>query len=222
MPDHAAHAGYQAERLSIDLLYLRVEVGQQQPGQLKAALIHHEPAHCRRRGTRRSSEYGRAASVPAATAPNRQSRPAAIGPAGIPALSRRRTGHRLPDRIPSAARRTVPPWDQTVETSRSHCSRNPDFADPVLMIIRNCSRICGSDTACRFRTIMSNHTPLVSGALVIEQRGLAGFPNDHEQSKVQPWLAQAARPGRASGSAGTAASFLRTMRRANALVTVVA
>ena len=49
MPDHAAHAGYQAERLSIDLLYLRVEVGQQQPGQLKAALIHHEPAHRRRR-----------------------------------------------------------------------------------------------------------------------------------------------------------------------------
>jgi hypothetical protein len=49
MLDHAAHAGYQAERLSIDLLYLRVEVGQQQPGQLKAALIHHKPTHCRRR-----------------------------------------------------------------------------------------------------------------------------------------------------------------------------
>jgi signal transduction histidine kinase len=43
---------------------------------------------------------------------------------------------------------------------------------------------------------MSNHTPLASGVLVIEQRGLAGFPDDHEQSKVQPWLAQTARPGR--------------------------
>jgi hypothetical protein len=40
-------------------------------------------------------------------------------------------------------------------------------------------------------TIMSNHTPLASGVLVIEQRGLAGFPDDHEQSKVQPRLAQA-------------------------------
>jgi hypothetical protein len=39
---------------------------------------------------------------------------------------------------------------------------------------------------------MSNHTPLASGVLVIEQRGgLAGFPDDHEQSKVQPRLAQA-------------------------------
>jgi hypothetical protein len=38
----------------------------------------------------------------------------------------------------------------------------------------------------------SNHTPLASGVLVIEQRGgLAGFPDDHEQSKVQPRLAQA-------------------------------
>jgi len=45
MPDPAAEAGHEAERLNIDLLHLRVEVGQQQPGQLQVALIHYEPAH---------------------------------------------------------------------------------------------------------------------------------------------------------------------------------
>ena len=33
---------------------------------------------------------------------------------------------------------------QAQEELRSHCSRNPDFAHPVLMIIRNCSLILGT------------------------------------------------------------------------------
>ena len=48
MPDPATDPGRQPERLGVDLLHLRVEVSQQQPGQLQAALIDHEPA--RRRG----------------------------------------------------------------------------------------------------------------------------------------------------------------------------
>jgi hypothetical protein len=35
--------GHDAERLSVDPAYLRIEVGQQQPGQLQAALVHQNP-----------------------------------------------------------------------------------------------------------------------------------------------------------------------------------
>jgi hypothetical protein len=49
MPDPAADAGREPARLGIDLLHLRVEVSQQQPGQFQAALVDHEPARRPRR-----------------------------------------------------------------------------------------------------------------------------------------------------------------------------
>jgi hypothetical protein len=73
MPDPAADAGRKPTRLSIDLRYLRVEVSQQQPTLLQAALIHHEPAHRGRRIRARSNEPGREASAPATMEPNRGS-----------------------------------------------------------------------------------------------------------------------------------------------------
>lgn len=39
----------------------------------------------------------------------------------------------------------------------------------LLMIVRNCSLVRGSYTACRIRTIMSNRGPLACGALAGEQ-----------------------------------------------------
>ena len=78
---------------------------------------------------------------------------------------------------------------------RSHCSRNPDFAHPVLMIIRNCSLIRGSYIGCRSPMIMSNHTLLTCGIRAGEQRDLAGVPDDHEQSGAVVMGAGAGDPG---------------------------
>jgi len=52
---------------------------------------------------------------------------------------------------------------------RDDCSRNADFAHPVLMIIRNCSRIRGSYNGCRIRTIISNRGSPTSGVVTCEQ-----------------------------------------------------
>jgi hypothetical protein len=62
------------------------------------------------------------------------------------------------------------------------CSRNPDFAHPVLMIIRNCSLVRGSYSWCRIRAIISNRAPLTSNVPASEQCSPAGIPGDHEQS----------------------------------------
>jgi len=39
------------------------------------------------------------------------------------------------------------------------------------------------DSGCRFRVIMSNRTSLTTGVLAGEQRVIADFPGDHEQSR---------------------------------------
>jgi hypothetical protein len=64
-----------------------------------------------------------------------------------------------------------------------HCSRHADFAHPLLMIPRICSRICGDPTPrCSVPAIMSSHTVLTCNVLIGGQRNVPGFLDDHEQS----------------------------------------
>jgi len=65
-------------------------------------------------------------------------------PAPTRAPSRRRSGSRQQDRMPSPDTMLCEHKTDSRDESRNYCSRHADFAHPVLMIIRNCSRIRGS------------------------------------------------------------------------------
>lgn len=65
--------------------------------------------------------------------------------------------------------------------------RNPDFAHPLLVIIRNCPVVLGTYRwTCRVPKIMSNQTSLTCGVPADEQCDLDYLPGDHEQSTWHP------------------------------------
>ncbi len=103
-----------------------------------------QPAR-RRRGIR-----PRVMGLPAANAPEPppRNRPGEIRqpqpPSGTPALTRRRTGPRQPDRRPSRGPDCALKPSSNASCTRSHCAGIPDFARTVLMIIRNCALRPGS------------------------------------------------------------------------------
>jgi hypothetical protein len=81
----------------------------------------------------------------------------------------RRTGPRQPDHGPSPGSRTATMEPTvTVRAARSHCSRNPDFAHPVLMIIRNCSLVSNA-VLLALRMIMSNRARVGTDSRVRRQ-----------------------------------------------------
>ena len=66
---------------------------------------------------------------------------------------------------------------------RRRCSRNPDFAHPVLKIIQNCSLILGN-YFCRIRgSVSTRGLAIIPAEFLVVSYGLGGGrPRDHEQS----------------------------------------
>jgi hypothetical protein len=97
------HAGLQQERLRGDRRHVAVEVGQQQPGQLQAALIDHVPAH--RRGPEIARIVGLAAGAAGLAPRHRGDDLAGLHQpqrqAGLAAISHAQRHHRIRRRLSS-------------------------------------------------------------------------------------------------------------------------